>query len=137
MLGNVMEWYDFALFGYFVSYISNMFFPSENEVASLLATWGVFAGGFIMRPLGGGLFGVIGDRVGRCMVLLLSVVLMALPTFWEAFWAFSPFSRFVSCMRTTVPSGSKSTPCDRRWCRRSQRTSARPSRPWPSPPATE
>ena len=80
VIGNVMEWYDFALFGYLVSYISGDFFPPGNEFAALLATWGIFAAGFVMRPLGGGLFGWIGDRVGRCTVLVLSVVLMALPT---------------------------------------------------------
>lgn len=81
LIGNVMEWYDFALFGYFVPYISASFFPSDNATSSLLETWAVFAGGFLMRPLGGAVFGYIGDRIGRRWVLMLSVILMAIPTF--------------------------------------------------------
>lgn len=81
LIGNVMEWYDFALFGYFITYLSSIYFPSENEVAGLLASWGVFAGGFMMRPIGGVVFGHIGDRYRRYTVLLLSVILMAIPTF--------------------------------------------------------
>ncbi len=81
LIGNVMEWYDFALFGYFVPYISAAFFPSSNTTSALLETWAVFAGGFLMRPLGGAVFGYIGDRIGRRWVLILSVLLMAIPTF--------------------------------------------------------
>lgn len=81
LIGNVMEWYDFALFGYFVPYISSAFFPSNNATSSLLKTWAVFAGGFLMRPLGGAIFGYVGDRIGRRRVLILSVILMVLPTF--------------------------------------------------------
>jgi MHS family proline/betaine transporter-like MFS transporter len=81
LIGNVMEWYDFALFGYFVPYISASFFSNSNATGSLLATWAVFAGGFLMRPLGGVVFGHIGDRIGRRKVLVLSVILMAVPTF--------------------------------------------------------
>ena len=81
LIGNVMEWYDFALFGYFVPYISLAFFSDGNATGSLLATWAVFAGGFLMRPLGGAVFGHIGDRIGRRQVLVFSVILMAVPTF--------------------------------------------------------
>jgi MHS family proline/betaine transporter-like MFS transporter len=81
LIGNVIEWYDFALFGYFVPYISAAFFPESNTTSALLATWAVFAGGFLMRPLGGAIFGQIGDRIGRRKVLVLSVMLMAIPTF--------------------------------------------------------
>jgi len=81
LIGNVMEWYDFALFGYFVPYISAAFFPDSNATGALIATWAVFATGFLMRPLGGAVFGYIGDRIGRRKVLVLSVLLMAIPTF--------------------------------------------------------
>ena len=64
MIGNVLEWYDFALFGFLTPIISPLFFPSEDRLASLLATYGVFALGFLMRPVGGVLFGHIGDRLG-------------------------------------------------------------------------
>ena len=76
-----MEWYDFALFGYFVPYISSAFFPDSSRTSALLATWAVFACGFLMRPLGGTIFGYIGDRIGRRTVLVLSVMLMTVPTF--------------------------------------------------------
>lgn len=82
VIGNVMEWYDFALYGYFATVFSKLFFPSESATASLLATFGVFAAGFIMRPLGSALFGYIGDRWNRRKALFLSVVLMGLPTFF-------------------------------------------------------
>ena len=81
MIGNVMEWYDFALFGYFAPVIATLFFPSENHLVSLVNTFGVFAAGFLMRPIGAALFGHLGDTVGRRQALAASVILMALPTF--------------------------------------------------------
>jgi MHS family proline/betaine transporter-like MFS transporter len=81
VVGNVMEWYDFALFGYFAPIIGNHFFPSEAQLTSLLQTYGVFAAGFLMRPLGAALFGYVGDRFGRSRALFLSVVMMGAPTF--------------------------------------------------------
>jgi MHS family proline/betaine transporter-like MFS transporter len=81
IIGNVMEWYDFAIYGYFARTIGNLYFPSDNPTTSLLASFAVFAIGFLMRPLGAILFGHIGDRVGRGPALLWSVVAMAVPTF--------------------------------------------------------
>ena len=79
--GNVMEWYDFSVYGYFARTIGNLYFPTDDPDASLLAAFAVFAVGFLMRPLGAVLFGYIGDRVGRGPALLWSVVAMAVPTF--------------------------------------------------------
>jgi MFS transporter, MHS family, proline/betaine transporter len=79
--GNVMEWYDFAVYGFFARTIGNLYFPTEDPRTSLLAAFGVFAVGFLMRPLGAVLFGHIGDRVGRGPALLWSVIAMAVPTF--------------------------------------------------------
>ncbi|MCX7355730.1 MAG: MFS transporter [Alphaproteobacteria bacterium] len=79
--GNVLEWYDFAVYGYFAPIIAERFFPSDSPTASLLAAYGAFAAGFLMRPLGGFLFGHLGDRLGRRVTLILSVALMAGPTF--------------------------------------------------------
>src|SRR4051812_46463120 len=79
--GNVMEWYDFAVYGYFAPVIGRHFFPSEDPAASQIAAFGVFAAGFLMRPMGGLVFGHIGDRVGRKAALTLSVLAMAIPTF--------------------------------------------------------
>jgi len=78
--GNVMEWYDFSIYGFFARTIGNLYFPTEDPRTSLLAAYAVFAIGFLMRPLGAVLFGHIGDRVGRGPALLWSVVVMAVPT---------------------------------------------------------
>ncbi len=81
MIGNVLEWYDFAAYGFLATTFAANFFPLENHTLSLLASYGVFAAAFVMRPLGGLLFGHIGDRVGRRMALLISVLAMAVPSF--------------------------------------------------------
>lgn len=80
MVGNALEWYDFALYGYFATTIGSLFFPKFSVFASLMATFGIFAAGFIMRPLGGLIFGHIGDKIGRKKALLWSIYLMAIPT---------------------------------------------------------
>ncbi|MEM6460379.1 MAG: MFS transporter [Pseudomonadota bacterium] len=80
MIGNVIEWYDFALYGYMASIISQLFFPSSDPTTSLIATYGAFAGGFLMRPVGAVFFGHVGDTIGRKPVMVLSVVLMVIPT---------------------------------------------------------
>jgi len=80
-IGNVLEWYDFAVYGYFAAAIGRVFFPSENPVAQVLAAFGIFAVGFLMRPLGGAAIGHIGDRLGRRAALTFSVAAMAIPTF--------------------------------------------------------
>ncbi len=76
-IGNVLEWYDFGLFGFFASVIARQFLPAEDRLASLTGTFGVYATGFLMRPVGGLVFGYVGDRVGRKRALELSVLLMA------------------------------------------------------------
>jgi len=81
MIGNVLEWYDFAIYGYFASAIGRQFFPHENPVAELLSAFGVFALGYLMRPIGGALVGHIGDQFGRRVALTFSVTAMAIPTF--------------------------------------------------------
>jgi MHS family proline/betaine transporter-like MFS transporter len=80
LIGNVMEWYDFAVYGYFASVIGQHFFPAEEASVSLIAAFGAFAAGFLVRPLGGLVFGRIGDLVGRRRALILSVMAMAVPT---------------------------------------------------------
>ncbi len=76
LIGNVMEWFDFAVYGDFAPVIGQQFFPGDDEVASLLAAFGVFASGFLARPSGAAFFGHLGDRHGRHLVLKLSVLLM-------------------------------------------------------------
>jgi MFS transporter, MHS family, proline/betaine transporter len=81
MIGNVLEWYDFAIYGYFAAQIGRHFFPHQDPVAQLLSAFGVFAVGYVMRPIGGALIGHIGDRFGRRAALTFSAVSMAIPTF--------------------------------------------------------
>jgi MFS transporter, MHS family, proline/betaine transporter len=81
VIGNIMEWYDFALYGFMARILSLTFFPEGNQVANLLATYGIFAAGFIMRPIGSVFFGWMGDTIGRGKTMLISVSLMTIPTF--------------------------------------------------------
>jgi MFS transporter, MHS family, proline/betaine transporter len=80
-IGNMLEWYDFAIYGYFATAIGRTFFPHEDPVAQVLAAFGIFAVGFLMRPVGGVVIGHIGDRFGRRAALTFSVTAMAVPTF--------------------------------------------------------
>lgn len=80
VIGNVLEWYDFAVYGFFAPVLAAQFFPSDDERVSLLAAFATFAVGFLMRPVGAAVFGHIGDRYGRARALLLSIALMAIPT---------------------------------------------------------
>ena len=82
VVGNMLEWYDFALFGFFARQLGEHFFPAHDPTASLLAAFGTFAAGFLMRPVGGALFGWIGDRYGRKQALIWSVLAMAFPSFF-------------------------------------------------------
>jgi len=80
ILGNSLELYDYSLYGYFAAVIAKLFFPSDNPVNSLMATYGVFACAFIMRPISALLFGAMGDSKGRKKALEWSILLMAIPT---------------------------------------------------------
>jgi len=81
VVGNVLEWYDFAVYGFFAPVLAQQFFPSGDRLVSLLAAFGAFAVGFLMRPVGAVIFGYIGDRYGRAKALIFSIAMMALPTF--------------------------------------------------------
>src|ERR1700692_388637 len=76
-LGNLVEWYDWYVYTAFGLYFAGAFFPSGNQTIQLLNTAGVFAIGFLMRPIGGWLMGAFADRKGRKMALTLSVLLMS------------------------------------------------------------
>lgn len=81
MIGNGLEWYDYALYGQMAGLFGALFFPAGGDKAlQLLATYGVFAAGFIVRPLGAILFGWIGDKYGRKAAMVIAVLLMAIPT---------------------------------------------------------
>ncbi|KQV89728.1 MFS transporter [Pelomonas sp. Root1237] len=75
-LGNLVEWYDFYCYAAFSLYFSSSFFPSSDPVAQSMSTAAIFALGFFIRPVGGLLFGYIGDRHGRRLALMASVLLM-------------------------------------------------------------
>lgn len=83
--GNILEWYDFTVYGFFATVIGAQFFPHEDKVVELISAFGVFAAGYLMRPLGGIIFGYIGDKQGRKKALLISVLMMAIPTTLIAF----------------------------------------------------
>lgn len=77
-IGNLVEWYDWYAYSAFALYFSGSFFPAGDQTAQLLNTAGVFALGFLMRPVGGWMFGRIADKVGRKQSMTLSVLLMSL-----------------------------------------------------------
>jgi len=79
-VANSFEWYDYALFGHFAPIIGQKFFPNSDPSISLLYAFLAFAVGYLMRPIGGIFFGVIGDRFGRRAALSASVICMAFPT---------------------------------------------------------
>ncbi|MBN3805067.1 MFS transporter [Paraburkholderia sp. Ac-20336] len=77
-LGNVLEWYDFVVFGFLSIIIAKQFFPSDSEYAALMLTTATFGAGFVVRPLGGILLGMYADRKGRKAGLTLVIALMTL-----------------------------------------------------------
>ncbi len=76
-IGNTVEWFDFAVYGYFARDIGQAFFPADVPSLQLIGAFGVFAVGYLMRPVGSVVLGPIGDLVGRRPLLLLSVALMS------------------------------------------------------------
>jgi len=76
-IGNLVEWYDWYAYSAFALYFSSSFFPKGDATAQLLNTAGVFALGFLMRPIGGWLFGHMADRLGRKKAMTWSVLLMS------------------------------------------------------------
>lgn len=79
-IGNVLEWYEYTLYAYFATVISNLFFPADNPYVSMIMTFATFAIGLAARPIGGIIFGYIGDKFSRKKMLLLTVLLMSIPT---------------------------------------------------------
>ncbi|WP_342323981.1 MFS transporter [Kosakonia sp. BYX6] len=76
--GNLVEWFDFYVYSFCSLYFAHIFFPAGNTTTQLLQTAGVFAAGFLMRPIGGWLFGRIADRRGRKTSMLISVCMMCM-----------------------------------------------------------
>jgi len=86
-IGNLVEWYDWYAYAAFTVYFSSSFFPDDDRTVQLLNTAAIFAVGFLMRPLGGYVFGFIGDKFGRKRSMTLSVLLMS---FGSLIIAFTP-----------------------------------------------
>ena len=81
VIGNFVEWYDFTIYGYFAVVIAPLFFPTEDRLVSLMATFAVFGVAFLMRPVGALFFGSIGDRIGRRSTLSAVILIASGATF--------------------------------------------------------
>lgn len=79
-IGNFIEWFDFAIYGFMAVIISQHFFPQGDPTLALIQTFAVFAVSFALRPLGGIFFGTLGDRIGRKNVLAITIIMMASAT---------------------------------------------------------
>ncbi|SDR60907.1 MFS transporter, MHS family, proline/betaine transporter [Rhizobiales bacterium GAS113] len=79
-IGNVMEWYDYGVFGYLAVSLAKNFFPKDDPAAALISTFAVFGVGLVVRPLGGIVIGRLGDTHGRKPALILTILLMAVGT---------------------------------------------------------
>jgi MFS transporter, MHS family, proline/betaine transporter len=79
-IGNALEWFDIAIYGYFAVYISKAFFPANDPATSLLLTFGTFGLSFLIRPIGGIMLGAYADRYGRKASLMASIVMMTFGT---------------------------------------------------------
>lgn len=80
-LGNAMEWFDFGVYGFVAYALGQVFFPNASASLQMIAALGTFSIPFLVRPLGGVFFGVLGDRFGRQKVLSTTIIVMALSTF--------------------------------------------------------
>jgi len=80
-IGNFVEWFDYAVYGYLATTIATAFFPDADRQVALLSTFALFAVSFLVRPIGGFVWGSIGDRVGRRTALSWSILIMSLATF--------------------------------------------------------
>ncbi|MBO1337720.1 glycine betaine/L-proline transporter ProP [Streptomyces sp. VRA16 Mangrove soil] len=80
-LGNAMEWFDFGIYSYLAVTIGHVFFPSGNDTVQLISSFATFAVSFLVRPLGGMVFGPMGDKIGRKKVLAMTMIMMAIGTF--------------------------------------------------------
>ncbi|MBM3632952.1 MAG: MHS family MFS transporter [Alphaproteobacteria bacterium] len=101
-VGNALEWFDFAIYGYLAGILAQLFFPNFDTYTALLSSYGVFAAAFLMRPIGAILFGHFGDKWGRKKALLWSLAGMAVPTVimgvlpvYNDIGIFAPFSLII------------------------------------------
>ncbi len=113
LIGNTIEWYDVATYGFLVPLFSKLFFPDSSEIVALMKTLAVFAFGHMLRPLGGILFGYLGDRFGRRNALISTVIFMTfpvflislLPTYWQIGAAASWLLTFARLLQSIAAGG--------------------------------
>lgn len=80
LIGNTLEWYEYTLYAYFATVISTLFFPLDNHFMSMILTFSTFAIGLAARPIGGLIFGYIGDKHSRKSMLTITMFMMSIPT---------------------------------------------------------
>ena len=78
-VGNTLEWYEYTLYAYLATIISSLFFPMDNKFVAMILTFATFAIGLAARPIGGIIFGYIGDRDSRKKSLTITMLLMSIP----------------------------------------------------------
>lgn len=118
-VGNFIEWFDFALYGFLATILTRQFFPDNDLQAGLLKTFGVFAVAFALRPLGGVFFGIIGDRMGRKRTLATTILVMAcsttliglLPTYQQIGMAAPLLLTLVRCVQGFAVGGEYAGAC--------------------------
>jgi MHS family proline/betaine transporter-like MFS transporter len=79
-IGNVIEWYEYTLYAYFATIITKLFFPLDNHLVAMILTFATFAVGLAARPIGGIIFGYIGDKFSRKQSLTITMLMMSIPT---------------------------------------------------------
>ncbi|MGE3319056.1 MAG: MFS transporter [Candidatus Berkiella sp.] len=79
-IGNILEWYEYTLYAYFATVISKLFFPLEDHFVAMLLTFSTFAIGLAARPIGGIIFGYMGDKYSRKQTLMITMLMMSIPT---------------------------------------------------------
>lgn len=95
-IGTFVEWFDYACYGYLAAVFATVFFPAGEERIGLLAAYAIFALSFIVRPVGGVIWGHLGDRIGRKAVLSLSILIMSVSTALIAFLPTFEMAGFVA-----------------------------------------
>ncbi len=112
--GNILEWFDVYSFSYLATSLAKKFFPFQSSIDGLLLSFLVFGLGFITRPIGGIIFGRIGDHIGRKRAFILSIVTLTVPTFimgilptYEIWGIYAPISLCILRILQAIPTGGE------------------------------
>jgi MHS family proline/betaine transporter-like MFS transporter len=82
--GNMLEWFDFAIYGYFATALGKVFFPASDSTLQTVASFGIFAIGYLARPIGSLILGPVGDLLGRRKMMVWSIIIMGVASFMVA-----------------------------------------------------